>query len=275
MGRSETETIERLMVWLLHNKFDDDQKVRELENNLQRLRIEYYRCSVIPFSDDGIIFESDIQIESLHGKPVFVYGSYTLAKIAAKHFSPGAFVSSAINMRLLLANYGIHALNSDMTIAPLKYLIPTTASFFIRPLEDTKSICGDVYSIDRFNTWRSGIQELSDGSDYSTITMDTEFCICACKQIDSEYRCFVVDGKVATASQYRMNGVAYFNSHVDEYIIDFTETMAAIWSPDRAYVMDIAVVDGVPYVIEINCINSSGLYDIDTQKLIIAIEGML
>lgn len=71
------------MVWLLHNKFDYDPKVRKLEANLQRVGVEYYRCSVVPFSDDGIIFDrDDINVDMLRDKPVFVYGSYTLAQMS-------------------------------------------------------------------------------------------------------------------------------------------------------------------------------------------------
>jgi hypothetical protein len=50
--------------------------------------------------------------------------------------------------------------------------------------------------------------------------------------------------------------------------------MVNCWAPDYAFVLDIATTDGVPKVIEANCINASGMYAIDTQKFIAAVESL-
>jgi len=264
------------MNWLIHNKFDHDPKVRELVHNLERFDIPYHRASVLPFSvDDEIIFEnSEDSIESLSQHKIFTYGSYTMANKASRLFKPGAFVSDNISMSKLLEHYKEEMLNHDMIVGKLKDIEPEFDSFFIRPVDDTKSIVGAVYSKEYFTDWKQRIIDLNDDSCYASVTGDTEICIAKVKQIDAEYRCFIINGRVATASQYRMNRIPHFTSHVDQYIIDYVHSVIKDWQPDIAFVLDVALSHGKLYIIEANCINSSGLYEIDTQKFIMAVEDL-
>ncbi len=262
------------MHWLLQNAFHHDPKYRELIGNLERLGIEHTFCKVIPFTDDGIEFEGDVTIESLKDTPVFTYGSYTLAKIARKHFRPGAFISPNINIDVLLANYGDEMFNSDMTIAPIKDLDTDLPQFFIRPVEDTKSFCGGLMTLEDFHKWKAGILELSEGKGYSTITPDTMAVIASRKPIENEYRFFIVHGQIATCSQYRFGGRVTYIQDADPYVKDYVDKIINHWMPDHAFCLDIATVGGVPKVLEVNCINASGLYAIDTQKFVIAVESL-
>lgn len=267
------------MHWLIHNKFDHDPKVRELVNNLERFEIPYTRASVIPFSEDGIIFENETTtIKSLQGIPIYTYGSYTMCKIAKKYFYPASYISENLGMNHLLEHYGKEMLNHDMIIDSVKNIKPTDDMefLFVRPVEDTKSICGTVWSKEIFLEWKNNIIKANKEfpNDYSTVTPNTIICISPIKYIKSEYRCFIVDGKVVTASQYKLNHKPYFQYHVDQYIIDYVNNVIADWKPDIAFVLDIALVDDKLSIIEANCINSSGLYEIDTQKLIMAIEQL-
>ena len=109
---------------------------------------------------------------------------------------------------------------------------------------------------------------------YATITSDSLFCIAPIKIINAEFRCFVVNNKVAIASQYKRNGVPFFSGCVDDYIIDYVNEIIKLWQPDKAFVLDVALCNNKLSIIEANCINSSGLYEIDTQKLIIAVEEL-
>ena len=265
------------MFWLIQSRFANESKTQELVNNLARLNIDYALASTIPFDTTGDIkIEGDITIEALKKYNVFVYGSYTMANIAARLFKPGAFISPNLNMVSLTKHYGKEMLNHDMTVGTVKDLMPSLDSFFIRPVDDTKSIVGAKYTLPEYIAWREKILELDkeDPQNYAEVTPNTLICIAPCKQIDAEFRCFVVDGEVATASQYKLNGQPFFSSHVDEYIFDYVNSMVQIWKPDKAFVLDVALVNNKPFVIEANCINSSGLYEIDTQKLIMAIEEL-
>lgn len=262
------------MHWLLQDKFNHDPKYRELIRNLERLGIDYSMCKVIPFSEDGIEFDEGDSYESLKDKPVFTYGSYTLAKIAKKHFKPASFISPKIGINYLLEHYREEMFNDDMIIAPIKDLNTDMDQFFIRPVEDTKSFCGELMDLEYFKQWKERIIESSKSEDYSTITEDTMAIIARKKEINKEYRFFIVNGQIVTCSQYRLNGKAMFIEGADPFVIKYVNKMISIWRPDHAFCMDIAVVGDIPKILEINCINASGMYAIDTQKFIMAVESL-
>lgn len=289
-----------MMHWIIQNKFDYDPKVRDLMYNLERMGVPYTRASVIPFSQDGFTFETEADIskaeadghdgstvaniaaqqfgsiDELKDKHVFTYGSYTMANIATKHFTPGAFVSPNISMTALTEQYGTEMLNYDMMVGKVKDLNPDMDMFFIRPVEDTKSIVGAEYTKAYFTDWKQRILDAhkEHPDTYATVTPDTLICIAPCKKIDAEFRCFCINGRVATASQYKMRRLPHFTPHVDQYIIDYVNEIIKSWQPDRAFVLDVALTDDKLKIIEANCINSSGLYEIDLQKLIIAVEEL-
>ena len=258
------------MKWIIHQKVCRDSQVQSIISNLIKMDCEYYFADVIPFSSDGI--------QWMDGYPdrndkVFSYGSYTLANIAAKHFLPGAFLIPSLNMSGLISQLGDLCMNYDSQISELSEIKLDSDRIFIRPNEDTKSFNGSVMTADEFNGFRQRVIESSYIDRYSTITPSTVVCVSPIKIIQAEYRCFVVNGRVCTASQYKMNDQPFFCANVDDFIIDFAN-YAASKITEQCYVLDIAVVNNNPYVLEANCINSSGLYKIDTQKLVAAIENI-
>lgn len=259
------------MRWLMQSVFNRDPKVIEIKTNLERFGIPYTDCKVIPFSEDGIEFEDGNTYESLKDEFIFVYGSYTLARISKKYFSPASFISPNLSIDNLQLHYGNEMFNSDMIVGSVKDVDAIDDKFFIRPTEDTKSFCGEVVTREWYNDWKQKILD-NPPENYSTVTRDTQISMARLKQIDQEIRCFVIDDKVVTASQYKQNGSPFFHPHVDDYIIDYVNNVIKTWKPDDAFCMDVAVANGVPKILETNCINSSGLYCIDTQKFI---AGML
>ena len=258
------------MRWLMQSVFNKDPKVVEIKINLERFGIPYTDCKVIPFSEDGIEFEDGSTYESLKDEFIFVYGSYTLARISKKYFSPASFISPNLSIDNLHLHYGNEMFNSDMLVGSVAELDAIDDKFFIRPTEDTKSFCGEVVTREWYTDWKQKIMD-TPAENYSTVTRDTRISMAHLKQIDQEIRCFVIDDKVVTASQYRQNGTHFFHPHVDEYVIDYVNDIIKIWKPDDAFCMDVAVSNGIPKILETNCINSSGLYCIDTQKFIMAI----
>lgn len=262
-----------MMHWLLQDKFNHDPKYRELISNLERLGVEHTMCKVVPFSDDGIEFTNGESYESLQDTPIFTYGSYTLAKIAKKYFKPASFISPKLGIDHLLENYKDEMLNSDMVIAPISKLDPPMNRFFIRPVEDTKSFCGELMDKDHFIKWRDGILE-SAKLGYVDPAPETKCVIAEPKHIEKEYRFFIVHKQIATCSQYRWAGKPMFIPDAEPYVKDYVQNIISQWAPDHAFVLDIATTDGVPKILEANCINASGMYAIDTQKFIISVESL-
>lgn len=208
----------------------------------------------------------------------FCYGSYSLSKHAVRRgYFPGAFISNNSAIDNLIKHYGNNMLNHDSVVIRFgddDSNVPEWDEFFIKPNEDTKAFTAEVLSRDAFLEFKHKIQAIGD--EFSTVTVDTRVVIAKPKGIDSEFRFFVVDGKVVTYSRYKMGSTVFYQSWVDEYIVEFAQRMVDTYQPDRAFVIDIAIVDDDELkVVEVNSINSSGLYDIDVQKLVFAIEEMV
>ncbi len=73
---------------------------------------------------------------------------------------------------------------------------------------------------------------------------------------------------------FKFGDIVKYSPVVDQYIIDYVEQVITGWQPDVAFCLDVAVSNGIPKILEINSINSCGLYAIDTQKFILAIEDL-
>lgn len=261
------------MQWLIKRGFENDPKYRELCEDLVRMGINHTFCNVIPFSEDGLTLESELTDE-----PLFTYGSYTLSRIVkARGYRPGSFVSKDIDFDSLKNIYGEQLLNYDMSIVRLEDAEPTEEQFFIRPMEDNKAFDAKVMNVAEFNSFKTKIMNLGEG--FATVTKDTMCLISSPKEIKLEVRFFVVDGKIATYSLYKLGDTIWYSALVDQYIIDYAKNIVVSHKqPDVAYVLDVAVIEVngefIPKVLEINSINSSGLYAIDTQKFIMAIEDL-
>lgn len=261
--------------WLIQRGFDSDRQYLKLIESVERMGIPHSFCTVIPFSDsdDGIKLESPVPSNG----NIYCYGSYSLSKHAVRRgYFPGAFISNNSAIDNLMKYYGENMLNYDSIVVNFgcsDELIPNISEFFIKPNEDTKAFTAEIISRDDFLIFKNKIMAMGD--QYSTVTPDTKVVIASPKEIFSEYRFFVVDGKVITQSLYKSGGTVYYSSAVDEYIIEFAQKMVDCYQPDRAFVLDVAITPDGLKVIEVNSINSSGLYAIDVQKMIFAIEEML
>jgi hypothetical protein len=155
--------------------------------------------------------------------------------------------------------------------------VQETPEFFIKPTTQTKAFTGTVCTWPQYTKWRERILQ-GDSSGYFGLTPATEVLYGPVHQIDREYRFFVVDGKVTTGSLYREDGVyrviPFFNSpwYRDD-VERFVQDRCAEWQPNRTFCLDTAVVQGYNKILEINCINSSGLYECDAVAIVAALEA--
>ena len=60
----------------------------------------------------------------------------------------------------------------------------------------------------------------------------------------------------------------------DPDAIKFVEDRIRQWTPDKAFCVDVALVEDGYKVIEINCINAAGFYKADVFKLVQALEEL-
>lgn len=257
------------MYFLIQRGFENDIGYVTMCEYLLRADIPHSFCSVIPFSTE-LVFDDIEHFEKFSNGKIFVYGSYSLSKIAKlRGWVPGSFTEN-LSLDYLNEVYGSYMLNHDSVFCSIRECIDVPDRFFCKPMEDTKSFVAEVTDREKFFEWREKILMLS--GEYSSVDGDTMIVISSIKKIYAEYRFFIIGGNVVTWSQYKLGENVVYSSMVDKYIIDFVrDVINECGKVNDAFVLDVGVTDSGLKIIECNCLNSSGFYSIDVSKFVEAV----
>jgi hypothetical protein len=257
------------MHWILQENLFKEAEWDTLVNTLESFELPYSVHKVIPFVGELVPPPQPQDYK------VICFGSYSM-RHSAKQFGwkPGVYDLFDQNFLLQREKWGERMLNHDSTVIAFKDA-HLDEPRFIRPIDDSKYFAGAVFDAEDFNGWRTRVCVLEE--DYgSGLSPDTLIQICNPKEIYSEYRFWVVDGQVVTASRYKLGTrVTYApSSTVDPRFFDFAAECVALWQPKPAFVLDLCDTDEGIKIVEINTINSAGFYAGDVQKMINALERM-
>jgi len=257
------------MHWILQNNIYNESGFDDLVGTLERLGLPFSLHKVIPFV-------GELEPEPvLHEERVVVMGSYTLARAAQRRgWQPGAWLDN-LDFSIQREHWGAAMLNHDAEVVPLGEIAERPEPFFLRPVTDTKSFAGRVFDWPTYLEWRERLRALT-AEDRPEVWLDTAVMVCSKKEIWSETRLWMVDGRVATASGYKQGTLVRSSppEAVDARVLELAAARAAEWSPNRAYVMDIAETPDGLKIIEVNNLNSAGWYKADLSRLVTALEAM-
>lgn len=257
------------MHWVLSNNLKSDAAFPMLLEQLDRQGTPFTLIGMVPFSGEVIDVAGDVKLESLTG-PVFGCGKGSMKHAARRYgWSPGYI--EAADYTDCLKHYGMHMLNHDAIVGKLCEVVPTEQRFFVRPNADVKSFSGQLMNKDEFLDWQ---RQMSAMEDSATITKDDIIILATLKDIYAEYRLYIVDGKVISGSLYKRRDTVVYVECIDRKVIDFAQQMAELYSPNMAYVLDIADTPDGLRVLETNSISSSGFYAIDMGKFVAAINQL-
>jgi hypothetical protein len=225
---------------------------------------------LIPFSRE---ITSD---EPLVGTDFIPYGSTLLTSLVSELGWKGcSFDLTKFNYEAAIQN------RDDMLNDNLIMTIETTIEFcrglhdpkelmFIRPSEDLKQFAGQVIEAKECADWLEDAM-LCDTSGSYKLAPDTKVVIAKPKNIQAEWRWFVVGGSVIDGSMYRAHGQLIKKHETDIETIIEAQLLAEKWLPDPCCVMDLALVNNEIKVIEFNCINSSGFYNHNVHDIFSAL----
>lgn len=264
------------MHWIIQDNLYLENKHNELRSFLERMEIPFTEVKVKPFSEGLSLSECMEPYVNPTGL-VMVSGSTTLAKIAANAgWTPGSFFNENHDYRIWNKHYGKHLLNHNMIVCRYADVKNDFEEFFIRPTADSKSFSGKIYNWEEFKEWQHNVIDLKEV--YTTLDADTPVAYGPVKEIYREARFYVVDGKIATYSTYKLGSRVMHIAETPIEMVEFAQKMIDIWVPARAFVIDLALTDdigdGNVKIVELGCINAAGFYDIDIQKFVMAIEEM-
>lgn len=270
------------MHWVIQNNMYGETKCAELLHLLRQKNISHDVVKIVPFFDK--LLPGDFDSHGYHGSideieeviiptnaPIFALGGTAVSAIAKKRgWSPGSFLNENFHYEKWCAAYGALLLNAEGITAEFLKISPPWPSFFLRPCEDTKDFPGIVLTQTEWKKWRKDVEQRPDAHPFH----QNDVMASPVKTLFAEYRLFVVDGVVATGTQYKKEDVLYKHPFVPNDVMHFTNQCINTWQPARAFVLDVARTDEGLRVIEINNINSAGFYEADMERFIEAIEGM-
>lgn len=275
------------MFWVVQGNLKTDEGLNALMAVLRDEGYQHALVKTIPFSniivgvdvDINQFDESDVpRLQFDNDKQMVTMGSYSLALTAKeKNWVPGSFINENFEFSKWLSGWGKdNLLNGEAIEGSIKSIIPQIVSgrqrVFARPSEDTKSFSGQLFEADNLIYW---LGKVAASEDRFGLNGDTSIIVSPERSIKAEYRLFVVDGKIVSGSLYKVGQLVTTSGTIDPIAIDYANKMLDIWQPDRAFVLDIAITDEGPKVIEVNNINSSGFYKSDISKIVAAIDKMI
>lgn len=242
-----------------------EQQLSKIRSSVERF--PHVFVGIIPFSHEMTANEP------LEGTDFIPYGS-TLMTTVTKGLG-----WKGLHFDLSTFNYEAAARNrADMLNAQYLMNIGDTIRFmqvdawganqqwFVRPSDDLKQFSGQVMEATECADWLTDAMACESSGSYK-LEPTTKVVIAEPKNIQAEWRWFVVGGKVVSGSMYRREGQMFQKRENDEATIREAQGLADVWLPDPCCVMDLALVDDEVKVIEFNCINSSGFYDNDVDAV--------
>jgi hypothetical protein len=254
------------MYYIVQENLFKERNFDILINFFKKKKMPYEVIKWIPFQED-----IDIRTDR---KDIICFGGVSLVQAALKYgWEPGIFHNDNHDMEVYMKYYREHILNSDGVCISSQDSLPEDLPdiFFARPTRDTKLFNGGLFSKKGWNESMRAYMELKKGLEH-----DVRIFVAGDKNyIQKEIRCWVVDSKVITISQYKLGNLVIAKNHDhDQEVINFAQTVVDLYSPSKAFVLDTCLYQGEYKVVEINCINSAGFYEANMSKLIQALENL-
>jgi hypothetical protein len=275
------------MFWVVQGNLKTDEGLNALMAVLRNEGYQHSLVKTIPFSN--IIVDIDVDINQFseddiprlqieNDKQMVTMGSYSLALTAKeKGWVPGSFINENFEFSKWCVGWGKdNLLNGEAIEDTVSNIIPKITAgrhkVFARPSEDTKSFSGQLFEADNLIYW---LGQVASSNDRFGLHGDTSVIVSPFKKILAEYRLFVVDGLIASGSLYKIGDLVTTSDVLDPVAVEYAYKMLEIWQPDRAFVLDIAITDDGPKIIEVNNINSSGFYKSNISNIVHAIDKMI
>jgi hypothetical protein len=263
------------VTWVVQANYLNKERQDNVARILGDLKIPFVGVNLQFFEDPmNFLFE-----EPKH-KRLIPYGSHGLMLRALASDWEGCFfdaktfrVDTWQRERTDLVNQTAHILTVGEAIQWCRDQKEWTNEFHLRPVEDNKVFSGIVMDIDEIEIW---LQKAIDAAyEYRQLLPTTQIAISPVRTLQAEWRWFVVGGQVCDGSMCRMRGLPWKQHETDAAVIEEAQRLADKWLPHPTCVMDVALVDDKPEIIEFNCLNSSGFYSHNVEKIVQAVTDFV
>ena len=222
----------------------------------------------------------------LRGSVKMIRLIHEIERVSDLHYEPNEFLDQFLPHLKNGLFYDEHAfdqtsmahlpmLNSDRVIVQFKEIVDQVVDTdtFIKPSSDLKAFPAIVVEAG------STLSSILAGITHETINPNEYVLMSSCKNVYHEFRFFVVNGKVITGSQYRVDNQTKYvelnNSTLHQQAIGFANEVADLHKPAPVFTLDIGIHEHGISIVEYNCFNASGLYASDIPKLFRVVEDTM
>jgi hypothetical protein len=231
--------------------------------------LAFVPVAAIPFSPTLPDFRRD--------RPSILYGSTTLCSLAyaEAELRPGVFFDpAAFTIENYNEQWGGRMLNSEAEVYTIAAMlekdwmdhVEPDKVFFVRPNDDSKLFAGQTRPVWEIRPWLE--QMIANGA----AQPDAQIAVGEPYSLYKEWRLWIVKGQIVAASQYRTEGRLFKRQGVPYYIARFANECCEQYMPHDVFVMDVCVTGGEPYIVECNCMNSSGFYSANVEDIVRAVS---
>jgi hypothetical protein len=247
------------MKWLLQKNIWNEYGYFRFMNSIRDAGIDFEEVNLIPFTEN---FEKEINFT-----PTQIFGSGRFVNVCRKlgfntyrsfdpiedHY-PHQYWVNGIGKDIKWGNL----FNYDFTFP--KFIKPYTEKFFTGKLIEC---VGDLNKVQL-------------ASSFITNDDDELVRISDAVNIKQEARFYIIGGEVITGSYYRKNGQVYhYRVEPHEDVFKECRLMINIFgSIDDAFVLDLGLVGDTWKIVELNNVNSSGIYECDTDAMVRAFKHL-
>lgn len=242
------------MKWIIEDIFSNTEQI-----------IDALTKQNIPFE---IIEKFSISKYINHKEKFIYYGSIFGCREAIKH--NGIVYLNEKN--LLCSSYypyfSDYLLNTDYVIIPLIELkkrfhffsnVFRSDQLFVRPNSPVKIFTGQILNE----------TQIDDFADY----FNSLVIVSSPKKIDSEFRFFISNNQVISGCQYIENDDICICDYVDPNALLLAQKLAnSKWKPDDMFILDIAIFENKPFLLEFNAVSCADYYAMDATKILLLIN---
>ncbi len=256
--------------WILQHNLTKPKVLEQIRSALTPPTETWEAIEMIPFS---------MELPSINNQADYhiFYGSTTLMLTAYQDATYNKYVfynEDNFTMSNYVKQWKDNVLNADgqlMTLGELTNLKGNEA-YFIRPNADSKLFSGQLDTAENLKIWANKmlLLELPD------FKANTQIWIATPKVILKEWRVFIVDDKIISASRYMRDGELDIDiTDLPNDLLDFTKEQIKTYRLHDVYVMDIAQMPNGYKIIECNCFNACGFYQHNIGQIVEAINNLV
>ncbi|MFK7932460.1 MAG: ATP-grasp domain-containing protein [Saprospiraceae bacterium] len=258
--------------WILQKNLTKPEILERIKSVLNGKDEIWEEVEVIPFSNEIPKIENEDSFKIIYGSTTFMLNAYENEELReGVFFEPTKFQMTnyvdkgkdkVLNFDGQLMNFGeIENLKSE-----------NGKEWFVRPNNDGKEFSGKVETFEELKNWSNKVCQL----DLPELNRNTEIWISEPKEIKKEWRLFIVDNEIVSASRYMNNGeLNESENDIPKPMLDFAKERIGEYKLEDVYVMDIAEIENEFKLIECNCFNGTGFYKHDVEKIIQSVNNFV